>query len=114
MVRREAVLSLVEGMISRVFKAILGVELPVPLPRMTYAEAMERYGCDKPDTRFGLELTTVTECVRGCGFKVLAEAVQGGATVRALRVHDGQRLSNARIKPKGDVAEEAIKGGLPG
>ena len=61
----EGVLALGEELMAAAFKAALGLDLPRPFPRMTYAEAMERYGCDKPDTRYGLELRDISSVVRG-------------------------------------------------
>ncbi len=80
----EDVLAIGEGYMKRVFKEALGVDIPLPLPRLTYQEAMERYGSDKPDTRFGMELYDLTELVRGCGFSVFSGAVEGGGTVRGI------------------------------
>merc|ERR1719305_1246040 len=71
---QEEILGLAEEMMGRLFRGVAGedVEIPDAFPRLTYAEAMERYGTDKPDLRFGLPLATVTEAVRGCGFRVFA------------------------------------------
>ena len=80
----EDVMAVAEGYMKTVFKEVLGIDLPTPLPRMTYSEAMERYGTDKPDTRFGLEIRDLTEAVRGCGFAVFSSAVESGGTVRAI------------------------------
>ena len=80
----EDVLAVGEGFMRDVFAKVLGVEVPLPLPRLTYTEAMERYGSDKPDVRFGMEIIDLTEAVRGCGFGVFASAVEGGGTVRCL------------------------------
>ena len=74
----EDVLAVGEGFIRHVFKEALGVDIPTPLPRMTYTEAMERYGSDKPDTRFGMELIDLTDAVKGCGFAVFAGAAESG------------------------------------
>lgn len=80
----EDVLAIGEGYMKHIFKEILDVDLPMPLPRMTYTEAMERYGSDKPDTRFGMELCDITDTVRGCGFGVFTSAIEGGGSVRAI------------------------------
>ncbi len=80
----EDVLAIGEGFMKEVYGRVLGVEVPLPLPRLTYTEAMERYGSDKPDVRFGMEITDLTDAVRGCGFGVFASAVEGGGTVRCL------------------------------
>jgi aspartyl-tRNA synthetase len=80
----EDVLSIGEGYMQRVFKEAIGVDIPLPLPRLTYKEAMERYGSDKPDTRFGMELYDLTDVVRGCGFGVFDGAIEAGGTVRGI------------------------------
>ncbi len=80
----EDVLAIGEGYIQRLFKDVLDVDIPLPLPRLTYKEAMERYGSDKPDTRYGMELCDLTDVVRNCGFGVFAGAVQGGGSVRGI------------------------------
>lgn len=85
----EDVLAMGEGYLRHVFREALGVDLPTPLPRMTYTEAMSRYGSDKPDTRFGMELIDLTETVRGCGFGVFAGAVEDGGAVQAINVKNG-------------------------
>ncbi|MGZ4106318.1 MAG: aspartate--tRNA ligase [Tumebacillaceae bacterium] len=76
--------AMIEDMMVGVFKSALDVEIPRPFPRMTYAESMARYGSDKPDIRFGVELQDVTELVRGCGFKVFNAAVENGGQVKAV------------------------------
>ncbi len=73
-----------EGLIKHLFKEILGKDVETPFRRMPYPEAMARYGSDKPDTRFGLELQDVTDAVRGCGFSVFANAVEAGGSVRLI------------------------------
>ena len=83
-ISRDDVLSVMEGLIATVFKTAIGVDVPLPVARMTYAEAMDRFGVDNPDLRFGLELRDISDLVRGCGFKVFAEAVAGGGLVKAL------------------------------
>ena len=80
----EDVLAMVEGFVEDLFKKVLNVDIPLPLPRLTYNEAMERYGSDKPDTRFGMEIIDLTDSVRGCGFGVFASAVENGGSVRCL------------------------------
>jgi aspartyl-tRNA synthetase len=89
---------IMEGLVRFLFKDVLGVDLPDPLPRMTYAEAMRRYGSDKPDLRVALELCDVADLVRGCEFKVFAgPAADPGGRVAALRVPEGGRLSRKEI-----------------
>ena len=89
---------LMEGLVRHLFKQVLGVELPNPMPRMSYAEAMRRYGSDKPDLRVPLELVDVSDLVRGCDFKVFAgPAADPRGRVTALRVPQGGRLSRKEI-----------------
>lgn len=85
-VEQEDVMSIMEKMVQVMFKEILNVEVPLPLPVMTYAEAMERYGSDKPDTRFGYELTNISDIVANCGFGVFANATKEGMSVRGINV----------------------------
>ncbi|MDD6484642.1 MAG: aspartate--tRNA ligase [Clostridiales bacterium] len=84
----EDVLEIGEGLIKRVFKDVLDTDIPTPLPRMTYKEAMERYGSDKPDTRFGMELIDLSDIVAGCGFGVFSSAIEAGGSVRAIVAKD--------------------------
>ena len=78
------VITLTEGLMTRVFADALNVELTTPFPRLTYAEAIDRYGLDKPDTRFSLELNDISDIAKDCGFKVFAGAVAKGGMVKAL------------------------------
>ncbi len=73
-----------ERLLAKLFKEVLGLEVALPLPRMTWQEAMDRYGSDKPDIRFGMELNDVTEAVRGCEFAVFKGAVENGGSVRGI------------------------------
>jgi aspartyl-tRNA synthetase len=83
-VQRDDVLSLMERLIAEIFDRTLGVRIELPLPRLTYAAAMARYGSDKPDTRFGLELTDLTDLARESGFGVFASAAAAGGQVKAI------------------------------
>ena len=80
----EDVLAIGEGFMRHVFKEALGRDIELPLPRLTYNEAIDRYGSDKPDIRFGMELCDISDAVRGCGFGVFAGALEAGGTVRAI------------------------------
>ena len=80
----EDVLEIGEGYIKRVFKDTLDIDIPTPFPRYTYNEVMERFGSDKPDTRFEMELFDLTDEVKDCGFGVFTSAVQGGGSVRGI------------------------------
>jgi aspartyl-tRNA synthetase len=89
---------LMEGLVRHLFKQVLEVDLPNPMPRMSYAEAMRRYGSDKPDLRVALELVDVADLVQGCDFKVFAgPAGDPGGRVTALCVPQGGRLSRKEI-----------------
>lgn len=83
---QDEIMSLMEEMMTRIMKETKGVDLTLPLPRMTFDEAMSRYGSDKPDTRFGLELVNVSELVKDSGFKVFSGAVQNGGEVKVINV----------------------------
>ena len=85
-VDEDDVMTINEGFMKEVFRAVLGVEIQTPFPRLPYADAMNRYGSDKPDTRFGLELCDLTSCLSATEFKVFAGAIAGGGSVRAINV----------------------------
>jgi aspartyl-tRNA synthetase len=102
-VRLDQVLRLVEGMLAEVF-ALRNVVVPQPLPRLTYADAMARFGTDRPDMRFGLELVDVSAVARTAEFKVFREAVEGGGIVKALRIPDGGRLSRKDLDSMPEIA----------
>ncbi len=88
-VEEDDVIAVNEGFLKRMFAETLGVEIKLPLPRLKYAEAMERYGSDKPDTRFGLELHNVSDLVKDAGFSVFTAAVENGGSVRCIVVPGG-------------------------
>ncbi|MCC8135983.1 MAG: aspartate--tRNA ligase, partial [Ruminococcus sp.] len=79
----------IEGFVQRLFKEILGVDIPLPLPKLTFADAMNRYGSDKPDTRFGMEIQDISETVRDIDFVVFRNALENGGSVRAINVKNG-------------------------
>jgi aspartyl-tRNA synthetase len=83
---QEDIMDLTEGMMEKVMKDVKGMDLTVPFPRMSYEEAMSRFGSDKPDTRFGMELVDLSETVKDSGFKVFASAVANGGQVKAINV----------------------------
>lgn len=83
---QEDILALAEKMMQKVMKDVKGIELPAPFPRMGFDEAMDRFGSDKPDTRFGMELIDLSETVKDSGFKVFASAVENGGQVKAINV----------------------------
>ena len=97
-VDQDDVMAVNEGFMKRVFKEALGIEIETPFRRIPYEEAMERYGSDKPDTRFGLELIDLGDVLQNCEFKVFAGALAGGGAVKAILVPDGaERLSRKEI-----------------
>ncbi|MBG9590240.1 aspartate--tRNA ligase [Cytobacillus firmus] len=86
---QEEIISLMENMMQKVMKEVKGLDVQLPFPRMTYQEAMDRFGSDKPDTRFGMELTDLSEIVKDSSFKVFAGAVASGGQVKAINVKNG-------------------------
>lgn len=103
----EDVLELIEGFMKKLFKEALGIDIKTPLPRLKYKDAMERYGSDKPDTRFGMELFDLTDTVKDCGFSVFESTVAGGGTVRAFTAKNAvHELSRKEI----DKLTEHAKG----
>ncbi len=105
------VLDVNERLLAYLWKEILGVEIKLPLRRMTWAEAMDRFGSDKPDLRFGMELCDVSEVVRNCGFGVFSGAVANGGTVRGINVKGQASMPRKKI----DQLTEFVKGyGLRG
>jgi aspartyl-tRNA synthetase len=90
---RDDLLPLIEGLIVAVFREVQGVELATPFPRLTYAEALARFGSDKPDLRFGLELVDLTELFRGGEFQALAQVAESGGAVKGLRLPGAGGLS---------------------
>jgi aspartyl-tRNA synthetase len=102
----EDVLEINEGFIKRAFKEALDIELETPFLRMSYQEAMDRFGSDKPDTRFALELVNMSDLVENCSFKVFADAVKNGGSVRAINAKEcGRKFSRREI----DALVEHVK-----
>ncbi|AKE66165.1 Aspartyl-tRNA synthetase, Aspartyl-tRNA(Asn) synthetase [Microcystis aeruginosa NIES-2549] len=109
------ILALNEALIAHIFKKVKNIDISLPLPRLTYSEAMDRYGVDRPDTRFGLELVNVAEIFADSGFKVFSGAIASGGTVKVLPIPNGnEAISNVRIKPGGDLFKEATDAGAKG
>ncbi|MBQ6467093.1 MAG: aspartate--tRNA ligase [Clostridia bacterium] len=101
----EDVLAIGEGYMERVFREALGVEIKLPLPRLTFKEAMERYGSDKPDTRYGLEITDLSDTVKDCGFGVFTSAIEGGGSVRCITAENAYSVLTRKEIDK--LTEEA-------
>ena len=114
---QEEVLDLNENLVCHLFKTLKGLELPRPFPRITYADSLARYGTDRPDTRYGLELVEVSDVLADSGFKVFSRAVAEGGVIKILPVPEGNdNISNVRIKPgaRGDLHQEATGAGAGG
>ena len=109
----EDVLEINEGFIAKVFEEALGIKLETPFLRMSYQEAMDRFGSDKPDIRFGLELVNVSDLVENCGFKVFADAVKNGGSVRAINAKGcGRKFSRREIDSLGEFVKTYRAKGL--
>jgi len=111
-VREEDIQSILEQLMQRLFKEILGVELTLPFQRLTYHEAMDRFGLDAPDMRFGLELSDITSAVSDSAFKVFSETLAKAGVVKALRVKDGSSFSRKDLDELGEVARTHGAAGL--
>lgn len=105
-VDQDDVIEIQEGFLKRVFKELMGIDIPTPFPRIPYDEAMERYGSDKPDTRFGFELKKLNHLVENCEFKVFTDALAAGGDVRGICI-DGGAAEYTRKKI--DKLTEAVK-----
>lgn len=111
----EEMLQLNEELVSYVFHKIKGIKLNLPLPRLSYHQAMEWYGTDRPDTRFDLKLVNVSDVLADSGFRVFREAIQTGGLVKILPVPGGnETISNVRIKPGGDLFKLVTEAGGKG
>ncbi|WP_022846466.1 aspartate--tRNA ligase [Desulfurobacterium sp. TC5-1] len=96
-VREKDVMSFAEKLIKTVYKELLDIEIETPFPVMSYDEAMERFGTDRPDTRFGLELKNLTDIAKSCNFKVFRTVAENGGIVKALNLKGGASLSRKEI-----------------
>ena len=103
----EDIFAIAEGYIERLFRETMGIEISLPIPRYTYKEVMERYGSDKPDVRFGMEICDLTEAVRGCEFAVFAGAIEAGGSVRAITL---KGVANKMTRKDIDKLVEYAKG----
>ena len=111
-VEQEDVMAVNEGFLKRLFSEVLGVELTLPLPRMPYQEAMDRFGSDKPDLRFGFELQNISHLVENCGFQVFTGALEAGGSVRAIRVEGGAKFTRKEIDSLGEFVKTYRAKGL--
>ena len=101
-----------EGLMQMLFKELKGIDIPVPLPRFTYKQAMELYGSDKPDTRFALTFTTLNDLVGNCGFRVFSETVAKGGVVAGFVVPGGATFSRSQMDNLVDFTKSLGAGGL--
>ena len=101
-----------ERLLARVFSEAIGVEVPLPIPRMTWQEAMDRFGSDKPDIRFGMELTDVSDVVADCGFGVFSGAIADGGTVRGINVKGQAKMPRKKIDKLVEFARSCGAKGL--
>ena len=101
----EDVLAVNEGLISSLFKSVLGVDIPTPIQRLTWHEAMDRFGSDKPDLRFGMELKNISDIVSDSGFSVFSSAVANGGSVRGIKVDQQAAMPRKKI----DALTEFVK-----
>ena len=107
------VLNVGEGLIKHIFKDCMGVDIPTPLPRYTFRECMERFGSDKPDLRFGMEIVNLNDALNGCGFPVFASAIEAGGSVRCINLKGyAEKLSRKDIDKLADYAKGCGAKGL--
>jgi aspartyl-tRNA synthetase len=111
-ITREDVYALFEGMLQRVWKEVLGVDLPAPFPRMAFVDAMNRYGVDKPDVRFAMELVDFTDLFRNSAFKVFQATAAGGGVIKALNAKGLSDLTQGELKSLEEVAKSLGAKGL--
>jgi len=109
---REDIYNLIEGLLKRVWKVALNVDIPTPFKRITYEEALNRYGIDKPDTRFAMEIVDMTEEFRASGFKVFSGAVAGGGVVKALNAKGMADATQGQIETMTEYAKSFGAKGL--
>lgn len=109
----EEIQTIVEGLIVKVMKEVKGIEVPTPFPRMTYQEAMDRFGCDKPDTRFGMELVNLAEVMADVDFKVFKSALENGGQVKAINAKGAsEQYSRKKIDHMADYLKRFGAKGL--
>ncbi|MGN9163855.1 aspartate--tRNA ligase [Tissierellaceae bacterium HCP3S3_D8] len=110
-VSQEDILRYLEGLFKHVFSKVMGIEYTESFPRMTYQEAMDLYGSDKPDIRFGMPIVDLSHIAKKCGFKVFRNAVDNGGAVRAINIKGGNSFSRNEID---DLTNKAISYGAQG
>jgi len=111
-VSREDIYALFEGMLKKVWKDVLGVDIPTPFPRMPFVDAMNRYGVDKPDVRFGFELVGLTDTFEKSAFKVFQQTVANGGVIKALNAKGLSDITQGELKNFEDIAKSLGAKGL--
>ncbi len=101
-ISEEDILQMMEGLMAAIFKTCMHIDLPLPFPRLTFAEAVSRYGKDNPDVRFGMEITDLTSIVKDSGFKLFAEVVASGGVVKAVKAEQASSLSRKDLDSLSD------------
>lgn len=111
-VTMDDIFAVIEGLMKHLFREVLGVAVTTPFPRLPYSEVMLRYGIDKPDTRYDMTIVDLSETVAGCGFKVFADTVAAGKTVKAIRARGKSDLSRKQVGQWEDLAKSCGARGL--
>jgi aspartyl-tRNA synthetase len=111
-IEREDIYRLIEGLLARLWRETIGVTIPTPFPRLSFAEAINRYGIDKPDTRFGMELVDLTEEFRGSAFKVFSGAIAAGGVVKAFNASGLAGVTQGQLETMTELAKSGGARGL--
>jgi len=111
-VTQDDILGLMEKLLATVFKQARGVEIPLPFPRLTWREAMDRFGSDKPDTRFGMQIADLGDVFRESQFKVFRGALDGGGVVKAINAKGFAKITTGQIETLTELAKQAGAKGL--
>ena len=106
-IQRDDIVTLVEGLLASMFKAGQGKDIPLPFPKMTYQEAMDRYGSDKPDTRYGLEIVDMADVFAESGFKIFRSTLEGGGVVRAINAKGFAGITTGQMIRLNELAIQA-------
>jgi len=111
-IAEDDIMDVIEGLIARVFKSCLNRDIALPLPRMTYRDALDRYGKDNPDTRFAMELVDLTDILGSADFNVFRDAAGSGGVIKAIRITDGKNVSRKHLDEFTNVAGDFGARGL--
>ena len=111
-VEQDDVIAVNEALIKKVFKEVVNEDVMLPIKRITYKEAMDKYGSDKPDLRFGMEIVNITEEVRECEFVVFKNAIDNGGSVRAIKVTSAADMGRKKLDKLGEFVKTYKAKGL--